>query len=34
MMCHFAMLEGDGTSDGTAWLEPITDQQYQAAQPD
>jgi len=31
MMCHFALLEGDGTTDGTTWLEPVTDQQYQAA---
>ena len=32
-MCHFALLEGDGTGDGTTWLEPVTDEQYQAAQP-
>jgi hypothetical protein len=31
MMCHFAMLEGDGTSDGTTWLEPVTDDQYRTA---
>jgi len=31
MMCHFAMLEGDGTSDGTTWLEPVTDDQYKTA---
>jgi hypothetical protein len=34
LTCHFAMLEGDGTSDGTTWLEPVTDQQYQAAHGD
>jgi len=22
------MLEGDGTSDGTTWLEPVTDDHY------
>ncbi len=27
---HFAMLEGDGTT----WLEPVTDQRYQAAHQD
>lgn len=31
MMCHFAMLEGDGTGDGTTWLEPVTDEQYKTA---
>ena len=31
MMCHFAMLEGDGTGDGTTWLEPVTDDQYKTA---
>jgi hypothetical protein len=31
MMCHFAMLEGDGTGDGTTWLEPVTDEQYETA---
>ncbi len=32
MMCHLAMLEAlhDG-SDPTTWLEPVTDEQYQAA---
>jgi quercetin dioxygenase-like cupin family protein len=32
MMCHLALLEnsGDGT-DPTTWLEPVTDQQYEAA---
>jgi hypothetical protein len=29
-MCHFAMLEGNGTSDGTTWLEPVTDDHYKA----
>ena len=31
MMCHYAMLEGDGTGDGTSWLEPVNDDQYQTA---
>jgi hypothetical protein len=30
-MCHLAMLEGYGTGDGTTWLEPITDEQYDIA---
>jgi len=30
-MCHLAMLEGIPGSDGTTWLEPVTDEQYQAA---
>ena len=30
-MCHLAMLEGVPGSDGTTWLEPVTDEQYQAA---
>jgi len=25
------MLEADGTGDATTWLEPVTDQHYQAA---
>ena len=29
-MCHLAMLEGVPGS-GTTWLEPVTDEQYQAA---
>jgi hypothetical protein len=29
-MCHLASLDGVPTGDGTAWLAPITDQQYQA----
>lgn len=29
-LCHLAMLEGIGTGDGTTWLEPVTDEQYQA----
>lgn len=32
MMCHWAMLEGTGDGDGTTWLEPVTDEQYRAAQ--
>ena len=31
MMCHLAMLEGTGDGDGTSWLEPVTDEQYQGA---
>ncbi|HET6191287.1 MAG TPA: cupin domain-containing protein [Trebonia sp.] len=31
MMCHLSMLEGTGDDDGTTWLEPVTDEQYQAA---
>jgi quercetin dioxygenase-like cupin family protein len=31
MMCHYAMLEGTSDGDGTTWLEPVTDEQYQAA---
>jgi quercetin dioxygenase-like cupin family protein len=27
-MCHFAILEGNGTSDGTTWLEPVPDDHY------
>ena len=30
-MCHQAMLEGIRGGDGTTWLEPVTDEQYQAA---
>jgi len=30
-MCHLALLEGTGDSDGTTWLEPVTQDQYQAA---
>ena len=30
-MCHLAMLEGVPGGDGTAWLEPVTDEEYQAA---
>ena len=30
-MCHLAMLEGVSDGDGTTWLEPVTDEQYQAA---
>jgi hypothetical protein len=29
-MCHLAMLEGIPGGDGTTWLEPVTDEQYQA----
>lgn len=30
-MCHLAMLDGTSDGDGTTWLEPVTDDQYQAA---
>jgi len=30
-MCHLAMLEGVPGGDGTTWLEPVTDEQYQTA---
>ena len=30
-MCHLAMLEGAHGADGATWLEPVTDEQYQAA---
>ncbi|HEU0087977.1 MAG TPA: cupin domain-containing protein, partial [Pseudonocardiaceae bacterium] len=30
-MCHLAMLEGTVEGDGTTWLEPVTDEQYQQA---
>ena len=31
MMCHLATFEGVPGGDGTTWLEPVTDDQYQAA---
>jgi quercetin dioxygenase-like cupin family protein len=31
MMSHLAMLEGVEDGDGTTWLEPVTDEQYAAA---
>lgn len=30
-MCHLAMLEGVPGGDRTTWLEPVTDEQYHAA---
>jgi quercetin dioxygenase-like cupin family protein len=30
-MCHLAMLEGIPGGDGTTWLEPVTGEQYRAA---
>lgn len=34
-MSHLALLEGTADGDGTTWLEPVTDEQYEAAnQPD
>jgi quercetin dioxygenase-like cupin family protein len=32
VMCHHALLEGTGDDDGTTWLEPVTDAEYQRAQ--
>jgi quercetin dioxygenase-like cupin family protein len=31
MMCHLALIEGTDDGDGTTWLEPVTDEQYRAA---
>ena len=31
MMCHLAMIEGTESGDGSTWLEPVTDEQYAAA---
>jgi len=31
MMCHYAILDETPTGDATAWLEPVTDQQYATA---
>ncbi|MFJ9197590.1 (R)-mandelonitrile lyase [Streptomyces flaveolus] len=31
LMAHLALVVGDGTGDGTTWLEPVTDEQYAAA---
>ncbi|UGQ12526.1 cupin domain-containing protein [Yinghuangia sp. ASG 101] len=31
LMAHIAMVIGDHTTDGTTWLEPVTDDQYAAA---
>jgi quercetin dioxygenase-like cupin family protein len=33
-MSHIAMLEGTDDSDGTTWLEPVTDEQYTTAHQD
>jgi hypothetical protein len=33
-MCHHALLEDTGDGDGTTWLEPVTDDEYQRAQAD
>ena len=30
-MCHIAMLEGGEDGDGTTWLEPVTDEDYDSA---
>ncbi|NYJ73349.1 (R)-mandelonitrile lyase [Allobranchiibius huperziae] len=32
MMCHYAILDGSGDADATTWLEPVTDDQYAAAE--
>lgn len=34
IVCHIAMLEGTADGDGTTWLEPVTQDQYPAAQID
>ncbi|MPY47578.1 (R)-mandelonitrile lyase [Streptomyces acidicola] len=31
LMAHIALVVGDGTGDGTTWLEPVTDEQYSTA---
>jgi hypothetical protein len=31
MMCHYAILEETDARDATVWLEPVTDEQYTAA---
>ena len=31
LMAHIALVVGDGKTDGTTWLEPVTDEQYAAA---
>lgn len=31
LMAHIAMVVGDADGDGTTWLEPVTDEQYDAA---
>lgn len=31
LMAHLALVVGDGDGDGTTWLEPVTDEQYQSA---
>jgi quercetin dioxygenase-like cupin family protein len=30
-MCHLAMFEGTDAGDGTTWLEPVPNEQYEAA---
>ena len=32
MMCHYAILDETPAGDATTWLEPVTDEQYAAAQ--
>jgi hypothetical protein len=31
MMCHYAILAETPARDATTWLEPVTDEQYAAA---
>lgn len=31
LMAHIALVVGDGDGDGTTWLEPVTDEQYETA---
>ncbi|MFJ3804301.1 cupin domain-containing protein [Streptomyces sp. NPDC090088] len=32
VMCHIAMIESPGEGDGTTWLEPVSGEEYAAAQ--
>jgi quercetin dioxygenase-like cupin family protein len=34
MMCHYAILDETPDRDATSWLEPVTDEQYAAANAD
>lgn len=31
MICHYAVVDGSGPKDATTWLDPVTDDQYTAA---
>ncbi len=30
-MCHYAILDAAGDQEATTWLDPVTDEQYAAA---